>query len=659
MQLRNLAGFKSIDAFVNCKLEHLKQAEASEGGASFRSLYPMMFSEKENILWERTVRNPSTGCKLIQKFTYSSVQVKIEETYTRINACFGKGDGRVIGLSMANGVDWIVAFWSILHAGFNPLLINTRLPLALMESTLSRAVFEDHLSGIITDGADYSYTGLPVFSWTEVLRKTAGQAEDTFGTAVYLMSSGTSQNVTVSSFGAEQIYAQVSDSARIIAESAQMKTHYQGELKQLAFLPFYHVFGLMAVYFWFAFFSRTFVELGSLDADTLMTTIRRHKVTHIFSVPLFWESVYQGVQAAVNKRDDKTRARLKRGLELSRTLHKINNSLGNRFARVFLKPLRDELFGDSPSFMITGGGALSPEILEFFNLVGYHLANGYGMTEVGIVCVELSSSFKKRTGGSAGKAFHSILFSQSPEGTLLIRGKGISRGAQSDYWFDSKDLCELKNGRVFFNGRSDDLLIGSDGENLNPYLYESEFIKLSGVERVLLLPDTANKIKGKLVLLVQGTATEADLMQLATELRLYPLISGYIITQNSLLTDTEFKLNRKRLTEQIAEKGTVVCVKEKTAPPETPRRANVSEGLIIRDILKMFAEALAKTEEEISLDADFFLGEGGSSLAFFTFDALFETRFGFSSQSVSEPGNITVLALAKGVADLMEKEEAR
>jgi acyl-CoA synthetase (AMP-forming)/AMP-acid ligase II len=78
-----------------------------------------------------------------------------------------------------------------------------------------------------------------------------------------------------------------------------MASMYNGSIKQLAFLPFYHIFGLFAVYYWFAFFGRTFVFLKDYSPDTIARTCRRHEVTHIFAVPLLWHTVEEKIQKGV------------------------------------------------------------------------------------------------------------------------------------------------------------------------------------------------------------------------------------------------------------------------------------------------------------------------------------------------------------------------
>ena len=154
-------------------------------------------------------------------------------------------------------------------------------------------------------------------------------------------------------------------------------------------MPFYHVFGLIAVYIWFAFFSRAFVQLNDLSPQTIVNTIKRHKVTHIFAVPLFWETVYDQAIKTIKSRGDKTYQKFLKGMQLSRKLGSAP-LLGNAFTKAAFREVRENLFGESICFLITGGSAIRPEVIEFFNAIGYRLADGYGMTETSPVLTVLS-----------------------------------------------------------------------------------------------------------------------------------------------------------------------------------------------------------------------------------------------------------------------------
>jgi long-chain acyl-CoA synthetase len=126
--------------------------------------------------------------------------------------------------------------------------------------------------------------------------------------------------------------------------------------------------------------------------DTITGTVRRHHVTHIFAVPLFWETVYEQAMKTIRLRGEDTERKFHKAMALRDKLG--DSALGTLFSKLAFKEVRDNLFGDSICFMITGGSSISKDAMCFFNYIGYHLADGYGMSEIGITSVELSK--KKR-----------------------------------------------------------------------------------------------------------------------------------------------------------------------------------------------------------------------------------------------------------------------
>lgn len=59
-------------------------------------------------------------------------------------------------------------------------------------------------------------------------------------------------------------------------------------------------------------------------------------------------------------------------------------------------------------FCISGGGFLQPQAAELMNGLGYGMHNGYGMTETGILSVELSRRAKWRLSGGVGEPLQAL-----------------------------------------------------------------------------------------------------------------------------------------------------------------------------------------------------------------------------------------------------------
>lgn len=611
---KHLGNHRTINGFVKGKIKTLNGLEAN-----MASLYGLMFSQADNVLFEESV-----GYK-IKKTTYGEALSSIEAIALALRERLKEAPhNALVALYMDNGHLWIEAFWAILRAGFCPLLLNMRLPLEILEETLR----ENNAVLVISDGA--SFQNAPSISLEE-LGKGQGKLVDVeMGELIHLMSSGTSQEVKVVSYDAKSLLSQLKNSYRIMRKSRLIKKHYRGELKLLAFLPFYHIFGLIAVYFWFGFFGRTFVKLNDFSPDTILTTIRRHKVTHIFAVPLLWETVYQKALTTIKSRGAKTYGKYLKGRKLTKI-----PLLGALVRKYGFRQIRDNLFGESISFMISGGGTVSKEALSFFNDIGYHLANGYGTSEIGIASVELSRKGKIRNKGSVGKPFASLSYKIDEECNLLVKGDSVAKYIRKNNetlplegYFNTHDMAKIdQGGRYYVLGREDELIVLPNGEKLNPNVYEP-LLNLEGTHGCVLLDLGEGKTALVYSLLPYLSGAKTKLIEEEAKTRLKELnlegkVGTIAFTNEPLIKGNEFKLNRGRLKKDyLSSNLKLVSLEEK----DDVGYIDALEGRVCA----LFAEALGKKAGEVNANSDFFLNLGGSSLEYYALLSLLENEFGVS-----------------------------
>lgn len=608
----HVGSFRSIDAFVEEKLKRF-----SEMGYTFETMFELMFRERGNVLYER-----SEGYR-IRKTTYGEAREHILQKRAVLHRRLAElAPNAVVGLYMENGLGWIEAFWAIITAGFRPLLMNLRLP----EPLLAQAMRECGCAAVISDGKRFDcLTLLP-----DDLTGEAEVPDVPFGTELLVMSSGTTEHVKVCAYTAEEFYYQIVGSYHIIRTCAQIKKHCEGELKLLTFLPFYHVFGLIAMYLWFGFFSRTFVHLNDLAPQTIVNTVKRHRVTHIFAVPLFWEKVCEQALRGIKERGEATQKKFERGMSL---WQKLPEPLAKLFSKLAFRELRENIFGDSIRFMITGGSFIDPKILTFFNAIGYRLSNGYGMTEIGITSVELSGSRRRLCSGSVGAPMQNVQYRLDENGELLVSGKVLAKyvlsgGKKTERgdWFRTGDLARCEDGHWLLLGRQDDLLIGPDGENLNPNLIEPQ-LRTDDCQVCLIGSRANGKTTPVLLASVRPYLPAQQLQAIENELKEKLAAAGVsgavgkiVLVGDPLLAVTEFKPNRVRLARDYAEG------KLRLLDPKTQKDAAVLSALAQR-VQTCFAEALGKDTSEIAADADFFTELGGSSLDYFGMLAKLESEF--------------------------------
>ncbi|MCR4879395.1 MAG: AMP-binding protein [Bacilli bacterium] len=539
MKYQNLGPYKTINQFVNYKLASLQKSDAS-----FNSLYELMFSEGKNIFFEYSLDFD------VKKVTYQESKDHIAILSRKIASLSLKAND-VIAIYLDNDLSWLETFWAILKSGARPLLLNMRLD----DTSLEEAIKEVDAKLVISKGKKFK---IKTITYEELLNLDEKDTPKQFGEEILFMSSGTTNNVKICAYSAKEIKNILAQSASIIKSSRLIKRHYQGELKLLTFLPFYHIFGFVAVYVWFSFFARTFVSLKDLSPLTIRNTINKHKVTHIFAVPLFWQMSYEAALKEIKKKGEKTYLKFLKGMKIS---SKLGNSIfGKLFSHFAYKEIREGMFGNSISYLISGGSNISKDVLSFFNNIGYHLTSGYGMTEIGITSVELDNKYKYLVNASIGKPLDGVTYKINENNELLVKGKTLAKYIISnhqkvileDEFFNTHDLMEYKNGRYYFLARSDDLIVGINGENLNPNIIE-ERIRLIDTPNLALV---ANKDNSEIVLLVEFNKylSKDKLLDLDNRLKenikknkYASLISKIVYIKDKFINGDEFKINRKKL----------------------------------------------------------------------------------------------------------------
>lgn len=644
MKLQNIGNYKTINKFVASKLDRFDSMEKN-----YESLFQLMFSEKTNTLFEK-----SDGYKVIKTTygqCYDSILKKAATLYSLLKLNTTSDDTcPVVGLYMDNCLEWIENLWAIILCGCNPLLINMRLDTQTIENVLDRC----DVKAVISDSKEFSKKTIKALDITEA---ASAFTPSVYGTEILVMTSGTTFNVKVCAYTALEFSYQVKDSYKIIQQAKLMKKHYDGELKQLTFLPFYHIFGLAAVYIWFAFFSRTFVQLNDMAPQTIVNTIRKHKVTHIFAVPMFWEKVYEQALKTIKERGEETYSKFQKGLKLARI-----PVLGKLITKYAFKEVRDNLFGESICFMIAGGSYIPKETLEFFNLIGYHLADGYGMSEVGITSVELSNNVKLLSSGSIGKPLSSIEYKIESDGELFIKGKGLAHYVWDEKgkhyntgdWFKTNDLAKEINGNYYILGRKDDLIISLSGENLNPNIVEPKFV-INGIKAVCLIG--VNSEKGPvpvLLISVNKFITKEKLIKLSdavknriNEVNLSGQIAKIVFITDNFITGEEFKLNRTRIKRDYKD-GKLNII----TPENAIEQSDQNESPVAPKVRQFFAIALNKKPEDIAYTSDFFLDEGGTSLDYFAMTSQLQQEFEISFPADLEKSMNTI----KDLCEFIEKQ---
>ena len=593
-------------------------------GQTMEDIFNVMFSHPEEIFaeWlengERRFMTFGEGEKRIRNAAYA-LSKKIAKP------------GGFVALDMENSPNWIICFWAILMSGSRIYLVNRRHPAKLTRGIVSTLGI---IFSVAQGETDYPCIFIEADSLMCEGHDDFGKAGSVFADEFAIATSATTLNEVICIYNGKKLASQILNCKSILLENKLMATFYHGALKQLAFLPFYHSFGLIAVYFWFSFFARPMVFMKDYSADSILDTVRKLEVTHIFAVPMLWHTIEKQVRAKVKAQGAKKEKKFLKGLELSIKLQNAFPGAGRTMAKKLMKEVTSQLFGDSPVFLISGGGYIRDSALYLFNGLGYPLHNGYGMTETGITSVELRGSVSARLKNTIGKPFDSIQYSIDEESVLHISGNSmccrmIRNGEETVIGdtYNSGDIVTVDaDGYYFIKGRKGDLVIGESGENINPDEIEKDLDLPLARDLSVFGYGEGSEEELSLVVRIPRDMSSASIRDTAAaaheqsdKLPVTYRIRKFYFTFDPLCAETAIKVSRSYLKRGIADGSIRLIPFEDILEGKVSGREAVPEddtlGLKLR---KLFAEFTEKPEEEISMDDHFLYDLNGTSIDYFS-----------------------------------------
>ena len=474
---------------IYTKLEDLSKDK------SFKNIYNVIFKEKDRVSLEYRKKRS----KEVISVKNHEVEKQIEKACFYLYNTVGYGNGAYAGLKLDNSPEWPIAFWSLLRTGYCPILIDFRASEELTDFFLK----ESNSKVIITQNAENIPNGISNVVFDDIFNPDNpdpdSDYEPQWADEIALCTSGTTANSKIYVYDGESMSAQISSSKIVNDTNPLFFNDFKIE-KNMAFLPFHHVFGFITGYLWFAFLGHIIIYLPDRAPSTLLESCALHEVTHVFAVPLLWNNIASKVYAKAEKAG-KTKL-LNMVCNLSIFLQKFLPLYGQaRVAKLLMGKYQKQLLGDKITCVISGGGHILPSTIKLMNAMGYYLVNGFGMTETGISSVEMRHPIKYRLEGSVGLPLATAEYkivenentasSSDKVGEIFIKGPTLHTarllGGEktapdygADGWFPTGDIGRLDaSGALFIEGRIKDIIINESGENVYPDELESAFVDLA------------------------------------------------------------------------------------------------------------------------------------------------------------------------------------
>ncbi len=209
----------------------------------------------------------------------------------------------------------------------------------------------------------------------------------------------------------------------------------------------------------------------------IQKNLQEVRPTMILGVPLIFESLYKNIMKNIRKQGKESI--VKKVLAINRVTKKIGIDLNKKLLKDIYK-----VFGGRMRVLISGGAAIDPDILGFFNDLGFIAVQGYGLTECSPMAALNPDIHKYMRNKSVGHVLPEMEVKiENPDeegvGEICFKGPNIMLGYYNmpeetakvlrDGWFYTGDLGYKDDENfVYITGRKKNVIITKNGKNVFP-----------------------------------------------------------------------------------------------------------------------------------------------------------------------------------------------
>jgi len=269
-----------------------------------------------------------------------------------------------------------------------------------------------------------------------------------------------------------------------------MGKHLEKNNNIISILPLAHMYGMAFEFTYEILMGKHVFFLNRIPSPSIIAqAFAEIKPAIIIAVPLIIEKI---IKKKVFPKIQNNRMRLLLNMPVistrvnERICQEVRNAFGGQFYEI-----------------IVGGAAFNNEVEQFLKRINFPYTVGYGATECApIICYAPWDEF---VAGSCGRAaLHMEVKIKSPDpahvpGEILARGLNVMLGyykndeatretIDSEGWYHTGDLGLMDaDGNIFIKGRSKNMLLGSNGQNIYPEEIEDKLNSMAMVSESVVI----------------------------------------------------------------------------------------------------------------------------------------------------------------------------
>lgn len=390
----------------------------------------------------------------------------------------------------------------------------------------------------------YRDAELPVYSYDEVLKRGAAPTKEELNPivgrgdlATLLYTSGTTGNPKGVILTHGNLLTQLED-----ISLGERLDPVPGEVF-VSVLPCWHVFERTAAYWVLS----KGVLLVYSNKRRFREDLAKHKPHMLISVPRVFENLHGAIMSKLERASSARKAIFALFFAISLAFVKVRRrvlklDIGPEKRGGFIRKIVDMLqmtllmplyalanklvwskirqgTGGRLRMCMSGGGSIAGYLEDFFECAGIDICVGYGLTETSPVIANRFGEHNVRgsTGMSLPRAYVKIVDGETgrpvpygEQGTLFTTGPYVFSGYlkdpdatakafDSEGWFNTGDLAFFTSGGdLVITGRSKDVIVLSNGENIEPASIEDAILASPYVDQIMLVGQD-EKVLGALV----------------------------------------------------------------------------------------------------------------------------------------------------------------
>lgn len=471
---------------------------------SFRALLGDVVSEypENNAFIIKKDKNKNEYTYIKYKQFYSD----IEKLGTALKNTLG-ATGKIAIISQ-NRYEWMLSYFTALIGGFMAVPLDKGLSQKEIESLLSRSgatcvifgsEYEEMLHKISQNGntsvskyicMDDNTSFEKLSSYIEMGEKLLEEGKRDFldtetnpeEPSIMLFTSGTTSRSKAVMLCQRNLLSNIYGMCRC-------QKFYSTDVN-MAFLPFHHTFGSMAV---IMFLAHGATNVFCDGIRYVSQNLQEYGVTVFVCVPLIIESIYKKIMQTVKKQGKEKKLQL--GLKISSILLKC----GIDVRRKLFSDIHAAL-GGKMRYVISGASAIDPAVPKAFNAFGITTVQGYGLTETSPVLAAENPKIIRE--GSVGLPLCNVKAricdaDERGIGEIVVKGPNVMLGYYEDEeatasvlkdgWFYTGDLGKMdKDGVIYITGRKKNVIVLKNGKNVYPEEIETVINALPYVDESIV-----------------------------------------------------------------------------------------------------------------------------------------------------------------------------